>query len=82
MSVSEGAIVNIIGSKGCWVAQSVRHQLLGFSSGHGLTVSEFEPHVGLCAGNVEPAWDSLSLSLSAPPHLSLSAFPLPSLTNK
>ena len=24
---------------------------------------EFEPHVGLCAGSVGPAWDSLFLSL-------------------
>ena len=30
---------------------------------------EFEPHIGLCAGRSEPAWDSLSPSLSAPPPL-------------
>ena len=47
---------------------------LDFSSGHDLTVHEFEPCVRLCADSVEPAWDSLSLSLSlsAPPLLILS----------
>ena len=35
-----------------------------FSSGHDLTVHEFKPHVGLCVDSAEPAWDSLSLSLS------------------
>ena len=30
-------------------------------------VREFEPLVGLCADSVVPAWDSLSLPLSAPP---------------
>ena len=37
---------------------------LDFSSGHDLMVGEFEPCMGLCTGNVEPAWESLSLSLS------------------
>uniref|UniRef100_A0ABI7Y6B1 V-type proton ATPase subunit C n=1 Tax=Felis catus TaxID=9685 RepID=A0ABI7Y6B1_FELCA len=32
-------------------------------SGHHLTVREVEPHLELCADSVEPAWDSLSLSL-------------------
>ena len=36
------------------MAQSVKHLTLGFSSGHDLTVSDFEPHVGLCAGSAEP----------------------------
>ena len=36
---------------------------LGFSSGHDLTVHEFEPHIGLCADSEEPAWDFLSVSL-------------------
>ena len=35
-------------------------------------VCEIEPHVGLCAENVETAWDSLYLSLSAPPPIMLS----------
>ena len=57
---------------GAWVAQSVECLTLGFSSGHDLTVSEFEPHVGLCADRSEPAWDSLSLPLSLPLPRSLS----------
>ena len=32
----------------------------------------FEPHFGLWAGRAEPAWDSLSASLGAPPLLVLS----------
>ena len=33
---------------------------------------EFEPHIGLHGDSAEPAWDSLSPSLSAPPPLALS----------
>ena len=33
---------------------------------------EFKPHVGLCTHSEEPAWDSLSPSLSALPRLTLS----------
>ena len=51
--------------------RSVKRPTLGFGSGHDLTVRGVEPHTGLCADSVEPAWDSLSLSVSAPP-LSLS----------
>ena len=40
--------------RGTWVAQSVKRPTLGFSSGHDLTVYEFEPHVKLCADNSEP----------------------------
>ena len=54
------------------MVQSVKHLALDFSSGHDLTVCEFEPHMGLCADSSEPAWDSLSPSLSAPPPLTLS----------
>ena len=43
---------------------SVKRPTLGFGSGHDLTARGFEPRIGLCAGGVEPAWDSLSLSLS------------------
>ena len=43
---------------GTWVAQSVKHPTLGFSSGHGLMVHEFKPHTGLCADCAELAWDS------------------------
>ena len=45
---------------------------LDFGSGHDLTVREMEPRVKLYADSVEPAWDSLSPSLSAPPLLALS----------
>ena len=50
--------------RGAWVAQSVKHLTLDFSSGQDLVVHETEPHVGLCAISTEPAWDSLSPSLS------------------
>ena len=51
---------------GACVAQSVKHPTLGFCSGHDLMVCEFEP---FHTDSVEPAWDSLSPSLSAPPSL-------------
>ena len=35
-------------SRGTWVAQSVKHLTLDFSSGHDLTVREFKPRAGLC----------------------------------
>ena len=47
------------------MAQLVEHPTLGFGSSHDLTVCEFEPHIGLCANSVEPAWNSRSL-LSLP----------------
>ena len=53
---------------GAWVAQSAEHLTLDFDSGHDLTVRGIELHVGLCADGAEPAWDPLSLSLSAPPY--------------
>ena len=44
-----------------------------FGSSHDhLMVGEFEPRTGLHADTAEPAWDSLSLPLSAPPLLSVS----------
>ena len=46
---------------GAWVAQSVKHPTLGFSSGHDLMVREIEPHLELHAGNEDLTWDSLSL---------------------
>ena len=48
---------------GAWMTPLVKHPTLGFSPGHDLTVREIEPHVG-SADSMEPAWDSLSLSLS------------------
>ena len=53
----------------------LKHPTLDFRSGHDLTVCEFEPPIGLCADSLEPAWDPLSPSISAPPllaYLSLS----------
>ena len=46
------------------MAQLVKCPSLGFGSDHGLTVCGSEPHVGLHTDSVEPAWNSLSLSLS------------------
>ena len=57
--------------RGTWVAQLVKRPILDFSSGHDLTVCEFEPHIRLFTDSVEPAWDSLS-PLSVPPLLILS----------
>ena len=54
------------------MAQSVKRLTLDFGSGHDLMVPGIEPHIGLCADNVEPSWASLSPSLSAPPLLVLS----------
>ena len=58
-------------AQGAWMVQSVEHLTLDFGSGHDLTVCGFEPHIGPWADSAEPAWDSLSpsLSLSAPPPL-------------
>ena len=50
---------------GTWVAQSVKHPTLDFGSGGGLTVREFDLHIGLCADGAEPAWDSLPLCSSS-----------------
>ena len=53
------------------MAQSVEPPTLDFLSGHDLSVREFQPHIGLHADSAEPAWDSLSPSLSAfPPRVS------------
>ena len=54
------------------MAQPVKRPTLGFGSGHDLMVCEFESHVRLYVESVEPAWDFLSPSLSAPPLLALS----------
>ena len=52
------------------MAQSVKHQTLGFGSGHDLTGHEIEPQIGLSTDSaVEPAWDSLSLLSLSPPSL-------------
>ena len=62
---------------GPWVAQSVKHMTVGL--GHDLIVLGIKPLVGLRANSTEPAWDSLSPSLSAPPLLALSFSPFLSL---
>ena len=61
-------------TRGTWVAQSIKRQALDFGSGHDLLVPGFELHIGLCAGDVGPAQNSLSLLLSVPPALVLSLF--------
>ena len=53
------------------MVQPVKCPTLGFGSGHDLIVHEFEPRIRLCAGSMEPALDSLSPSVSAPPPLIL-----------
>ena len=53
------------------MAELVKCPTLDFDSGHDLTVREFETGVRLCADSMEPAWDSLAPSLSAPPSLTL-----------
>ena len=49
--------------RGAWVAQSVEHPTVDLGSGHDLTACGFEPHIRLCVDSMEPAWDSLLLSL-------------------
>ena len=51
------------------MVQSVKHVTLDFGSGHDLMVHGFKPHVGLYTDSIEPGWDSLSPSVSAPPLL-------------
>ena len=46
------------------MAQLVKRPTLDFSSGRDLTVHEIKLCVGLCADSVEPAWESVSPSLS------------------
>ena len=53
------------------MAHSVQRLTLNFGSGSDLTAHRIEPRIGLCTGRAEPAWDSLSPSLSAPPLLTL-----------
>ena len=46
------------------MAQLGKCPTLDFGSGHDLTFCAFEPHAGLCADSVEPAWDFLPVSVS------------------
>ena len=50
-------------SRGAWVAQSVERQTLDFGSGHDPRVVGSSPMLGSSL-NMDPAWDSPSLSLS------------------
>ena len=50
------------------MSQSVKRLALDFSSGHDLAVRGLEPGVELSADSTEPAWDSFSDFLPAPPH--------------
>ena len=52
--------------RAAWVTQSVKLLTLDLGSGHDLTVCEFKPCIMLRVDSVEPAWDSLSLTL---PHV-------------
>ena len=47
-------------------AQWVKRLALDLGSRHDLMVHEFKLRVGLCADSTEPAWDSLSPSISLP----------------
>ena len=40
---------------GTWVAQSVKHPILDFGSGHDLTVHEIKPFIGLHVDSTESA---------------------------
>ena len=60
--------------RGTRVAQSVKQLTLGLGSGSELRVCAIEPCIRLCAASREPAWDSLSPSVSAPPLLALYLF--------
>ena len=51
----------------CCVAQLVTCPTLDFGSGCDFMVQGFEPHVGLCAGSVEPALGFLSPSFCPSP---------------
>ena len=53
----------LVGGQGARVAQSFKHLTLDLCSGLDLMDHEFKPHLGLCADNAEPTWNSLSLSL-------------------
>ena len=48
------------------MAQLVKHPTVDLGSGHDLMGHEIESHIGLYADVVEPAWDSLSPSLTLP----------------
>ena len=67
-NLKEKIFVHLKELRGAWVAQSVK--CLTSSQVTISTVCEFEPRIGLCADNAEPASDPLSPSLSASPRTS------------
>ena len=52
--------------RAAWESHLVKHLTLDICSNHDLMVCELDPRVGLCTHSAEPAWDSLSPSLSLP----------------
>ena len=52
---------------GTWVAQSVKQPTVESGSDHDLTVHGIKPRVRLCTDSMEPAWDSLPVSLCPSP---------------
>ena len=50
----------------------VKHPTVGFGPGHDLMVLEIEVRIGLYADSMEPAWDSLALSVCPSPACALS----------
>ena len=67
---SQDASFQKSGAPGCPGWLSIRLLILAHS-GHDLTVYEIKPHIGpLADDSTKPAWDSLSLCLSAHPLLS------------
>ena len=71
-AVSKGTSSECLNKKqkckqGTWVAQSIKRPALDFGSSHDLTVHEIKSHIRFCDDSMAPTWDSLSLSLSAPP---------------
>ena len=52
--------------RGAWVPQAVKRPTLGFSSGHDLTVPEFEPRTELCTGSRVHVVQILCTHLSLP----------------
>ena len=64
-------VKNTRNNRDTWVAQSVEHLTLDFSSDHGIMVRDIKPGIWPCTDSTDPAWDSLS-SLSAPSMLKFS----------
>ena len=54
-----------------WLGRLGIYLPLGLGSGHDLMVGDFEPCMGFCANSVQPAWDSVSLSLHPSSALSI-----------